>query len=375
MGCCGSSSQISPEEAARNRKLEESMRKSQQKSSEIKRLLFLGTGGSGKSTFMKQIIQNYGNGFSDQEKAWWKNKASMNVIQSLNILCTEAIAMKTEDEKKVSANDDDQWHDDFSTVKQIEERLNSGANRESKVVFDAKEANIIERLWNHELTQFGYDHRGNFPFDFGDIAYYFTNEKLQQLSDPEYVLSHDDITFVRSKTNGVYEQSIMFKGVEMIFIDVAGQRSSRKKWIGCFSDVTAVIWVSALDNYNEVLTENVEVNAMDDAIEAFRWAITHPMLEQPSFALFLNKIDLLERKVCGKPKQFGLKNFFEDYDGEDGNVEQAAEFLKEIFLSVVPPQRKIASYTVQGTDSANANKVLDSVIFGLLENQMNDVFG
>merc|ERR1712096_101404 len=172
--------------------------------------------------------------------------------------------------------------------------------------------------------------------------------------------SHEDITYVRSKTNGVYEQSVKVKGVEMIFIDVAGQRSSRKKWIGCFSDVTAVIWISALDNYNEVLFENENVNAMDDALEAFEWAVSHP---------------LLEKKVVEQPDKFGLKYFFDDFDGEDGNVDHAADFLKDIFLSCVPNGREIPAFTVQGTDQHNANSVLDSVIFGLLENQMQSAFG
>jgi len=141
------------------------------------------------------------------------------------------------------------------------------------------------------------------------------------------------------------------------------------------SDVTAVIWISALDNYNEVLFENENVNAMDDALEAFEWAVSHPLLEKPVFAVFLNKIDLLEKKVVEQPDKFGLKYFFDDFDGEDGNVDHAADFLKDIFLSCVPNGREIPAFTVQGTDQHNANSVLDSVIFGLLENQMQSAFG
>ena len=142
-----------------------------------------------------------------------------------------------------------------------------------------------------------------------------------------------------------------------------------------YSDVTAVIWISALDNYNEVLFENENVNAMDDALEAFEWAVSHPLLEKPVFAVFLNKIDLLEKKVAGQPDKFGLKYFFDDFDGEDGNVDHAADFIKDIFLSCVPDGRDIPAFTVQGTDQKNANSVLDSVIFGLLENQMKSAFG
>ena len=372
MGICnGSDKQINPEEAAKNQKLEAAINASKRKSKEVKRLLFLGTGASGKSTFMKQIIQNYGKGFTEKEKLWWKNKASMNIIESLNILCLEGISMKDDNDNINDNIDDDEiFYNDFNFIKKI---LNDIKLSKRDSLFNNEECIIINRLWKHSLVQFAFDHRGNFPFDFGDIEYFFN--KLDKLCDKNYILTHSDITYVRSKTNGVYENCVCIKGVEMIFIDVAGQRSARRKWIGCFSDVTAVIWVSALDNYNQVLFENENVNAMDDALEAFEWAVSHPMLQKPVFALFLNKIDLLKKKIENKPNQFGLKYFFDDYHGDDCNIDHAAKFLKEIFLSCIPNGREIPAYTVQATDSTNANKVLDSVIFGLLENQLGNVFG
>ena len=37
---------------------------------------------------------------------------------------------------------------------------------------------------------------------------------------------------------------------------MGGQRSERKKWIHCFEGVTAVIFVSALNEYDLVLAED-----------------------------------------------------------------------------------------------------------------------
>lgn len=42
-------------------------------------------------------------------------------------------------------------------------------------------------------------------------------------------------------------------------VDVGGQRSERKKWIHCFEGVTAVIFVSALNEYDLVLAEDDSV--------------------------------------------------------------------------------------------------------------------
>ena len=39
-------------------------------------------------------------------------------------------------------------------------------------------------------------------------------------------------------------------------IDVGGQRSERKKWIHCFEDVNAIIFITAISEYDEVLAED-----------------------------------------------------------------------------------------------------------------------
>lgn len=43
-------------------------------------------------------------------------------------------------------------------------------------------------------------------------------------------------------------------------VDVGGQRSERRKWIHCFDDVKAIIFVVALSGYNQVLFEDTNVN-------------------------------------------------------------------------------------------------------------------
>ena len=44
--------------------------------------------------------------------------------------------------------------------------------------------------------------------------------------------------------------------------DVGGQRSQRKKWIHCFDDVDCVLFVVALSEYDQVLSEDSSVNRM-----------------------------------------------------------------------------------------------------------------
>ena len=41
--------------------------------------------------------------------------------------------------------------------------------------------------------------------------------------------------------------------------DVSGQRSERKKWIQCFDDVRAILYVVAMSGYDMVLHEDHSV--------------------------------------------------------------------------------------------------------------------
>jgi len=60
----------------------------------------------------------------------------------------------------------------------------------------------------------------------------------------------------------------MFCCVSSMF-DVGGQRDERRKWIQCFNDVTAIIFVAAASSYNLVLREDVTQNRVQESLELF----------------------------------------------------------------------------------------------------------
>ena len=49
--------------------------------------------------------------------------------------------------------------------------------------------------------------------------------------------------------------------------DVGGQRNERKKWIHCFDNVTAVIFVAALSEYDQCLFEDASTNRYDTYVK------------------------------------------------------------------------------------------------------------
>ena len=61
---------------------------------------------------------------------------------------------------------------------------------------------------------------------------------------------------------------LIYKNLSMF--DVGGQRDERRKWIQCFSDVTAIIFVTAMSGYNLTLREDATQNRLRESLDLFK---------------------------------------------------------------------------------------------------------
>ena len=52
------------------------------------------------------------------------------------------------------------------------------------------------------------------------------------------------------------EFKISFSETFSRMVDVGGQRSERRKWIHCFENVTSIIFLVALSEYDQILFES-----------------------------------------------------------------------------------------------------------------------
>lgn len=78
----------------------------------------------------------------------------------------------------------------------------------------------------------------------------------------DYLPDKDDILFSRVRTSGIVTETYEIDGSTFEMYDVGGQRNERKKWIHCFEDVTAIIFVAALSEYDQKLFEDASANRM-----------------------------------------------------------------------------------------------------------------
>lgn len=79
------------------------------------------------------------------------------------------------------------------------------------------------------------------------------------MAHPHYLPTDQDILRSRVKTTGITETTFLVGDLTYKIFDVGGQRSERKKWIHCFENVTALVFLVSLSEYDQMLYEDESV--------------------------------------------------------------------------------------------------------------------
>ena len=181
---------------------------------------------------------------------------------------------------------------------------------------------------------------------------------LPRICTINYIPIIDDLLRVRQPTTAVLEYRFKISDTFFMFVDVGGQRSERRKWLSCFENVTSLLFVASLSDYDLTLSKdelrssgsnaNIEVNRLKEALDLFQtlinWKrktyiqdrdskgneIKRPveilLFERVSIMLFLNKEDLFNEKFS----RVSLKVCFNDYNAMP--LPEAKKFIAKKFL-------------------------------------------
>lgn len=79
------------------------------------------------------------------------------------------------------------------------------------------------------------------------------------MAQRDYAPSDQDILRSRVKTTGINEITFQVDAVLYKVFDVGGQRSERRKWIHCFDNLQAVVFMVSMSEYDQVLREDETV--------------------------------------------------------------------------------------------------------------------
>uniref|UniRef100_A0A1I7T656 G-protein alpha subunit n=1 Tax=Caenorhabditis tropicalis TaxID=1561998 RepID=A0A1I7T656_9PELO len=168
---------------------------------------------------------------------------------------------------------------------------------------------------------------------------------------------------------GVIEVKFQMKGKVFRVFDVGGQRSQRKKWIHCFDDAKALIYVASLSEFDQVLLEDNTTNRMHESLQLFKQVVNNKYFVNTSVILFLNKIDLFEEKIMVKKRSLTIA--FESYSGPAQDIDSATAFVEKKYRGMADNKEKnIYCHLTCATDTQQVQYVLDAVLDTILSSKL-----
>lgn len=314
---------------------------------EIK-LLLLGTGSSGKSTFLKQLKVLHKDGFSSTEVEQFKESLPNNALHSMQKICNYLVDGKVKISSKIKGK-----VDKIINASELDEDL----------------AGLIVDLWAAKEVKKAFESRTEVDLQVESAApYYF--EHVNRFASPEFVPTQEDMLRARIKTTGIRELRFSIKEINFTIVDVGGQRSERRKWIHCFDNVTSIIYLVALDEYDMKLEEDNRTNRMEESLQLFGEVSGSQFFAEKeiSWILFLNKTDLFTEKIKTRP----LSRYFEDFNKEDDqDFEKSYKYIQDKYEKRYRGQTALYPYTTCAIDTENCERVFsavrDTVLTGALE--------
>ncbi|KAL6044136.1 Guanine nucleotide-binding protein G(t) subunit alpha-2 [Balamuthia mandrillaris] len=388
----------SEEERQRHLAIEKGLKEAAQQMRKQKKILLLGTGDSGKSTLAKQMRIIHTDGFTAEEKAEYKRSIYANVIGFIATLVRESSGVAPDNEEHAElitkialernlvppprsptqANGEEEEDEEVTGSGKGKEKAKAkagvamglrasgnvpelGPEKLDGLALKPDIVAAVKALWNDSHVQEALKRANEFVINLSSQHFV---EDIDRLAASDYVPSNQDILFQRKRTCGVQESTFNVEGHEIRMIDAAGQRGEREKWIHCFSEVTAVIFVAATNEYDMLLEEDGATNRLEEALQLFNDLINSKWFHRTPFILFLNKDDLFQEKI----KRVDLKVLFPEYTGGK-DYDNAIKFIKKQFRSQVKKEGdrdRVYIHTTCATDTNQIKHIWQDVQTSLL---------
>ncbi|XP_077331711.1 guanine nucleotide-binding protein subunit alpha-15 [Lithobates pipiens] len=276
------------------------------------KLLLLGTGESGKSTFIKQMRIIHGTGFSVEDRKVYAILVHQNIVT-----CAQSLvgAMET-----------------LQVPYTLQGNMMNGKLIKSLDVYNVKQIEkhhvaAIKTLWNDPGVRKCYEKRREFHLL--DSAYYYLTN-LERITEDGYLPTNEDIVRVRMPTTGINEYCFSVDNVTLRLVDVGGQKSERKKWIHCFENVNALIYLASLSEYDQQLEEKKDENRMRESLALFKQIMVLPWFKETPIILFLNKTDLLAEKIY----MSDLATYFPKFKGPRQDAQAATQYIRDYYKDI-----------------------------------------
>ncbi|XP_046403516.1 guanine nucleotide-binding protein subunit alpha-12 [Ischnura elegans] len=319
----------SPEEIEQRHKSQQIDRMIERERQSLRRqvkLLLLGAGESGKSTFLKQMRIIHGLRFEPEVVREYQQIIYQNVVRGVRVLvdARNKLGIPWEHESNAHAG---------------EMVLRSDPNNFIEPVPFTRLCPSLQALWNDSGIKTAFQRRSEYQLS-DSVGYFLDN--LPRISRLEWTPSNQDILHARRATKGVVECVIPIRGVPFRFVDVGGQRSQRRKWFQCFDSVTSILFLVSSSEFDQVLLEDRRTNRLEESRNVFDTIVNHLAFGNVSTILFLNKTDLLLEKV--RSGLSDIRNHFPQFSGNPSEPTDVQTFILSLFSSVVKRRRRSGAF-------------------------------
>jgi len=189
----------------------------------------------------------------------------------------------------------------------------------------------IRTLWENQVVRALMTSR---KLKLDEWSEFFLND-ISRISARNYVPSTDDILHARIQTMGVAEHifdvDIHGKTVTWHLFDVGGARGQRHSWVPYFDDANAIIFVSPISAFDQYLEEDPRTNRIDDSLQLFTQICSNQLLKKVHLVLFLNKTDILKKKL---ERGLSVSKYILSYGDRPNEYESVVQYFRAHFLQV-----------------------------------------
>ncbi|KAJ7058442.1 guanine nucleotide binding protein, alpha subunit [Mycena amicta] len=306
------------------------------------KVLVLGSAESGKSTIMRQMrIISHG-GFSKDELLAFRPTIHKNAVDSAQAVVGALREFGMED---VLAEEH----------RHLPEVINSAQ------ALTGETADAIEMLWQDPVVSRLLDEHGS-EFHLMDSAPYFITH-IQRLAKPGYSPTVEDVLRARTQSTSMTEMRFNAGNLSIHIFDVGGDRTAPRKWLHCFESVPSIIFCAALSDYDQVLLETdadgeeTTQNRLRESLVLFENVINSRWFIRTSIILFLNKVDVFQKKLTKIP----FERYFPEFVGGNANAAAVKYVLWCLMRQNICVRQSVYPYLTQATDTENIRMVFGQV--------------
>ncbi|KAF8956308.1 guanine nucleotide binding protein, alpha subunit [Flammula alnicola] len=195
----------------------------------------------------------------------------------------------------------------------------------------------------------------------------FFLDQAVRVTKEDYRPGPDDVLKARVTTLGPEEHTIIAesgreKSKQWTIYDVAGSRGQRAAWAQYFDDVNIIIFMAPLSGFNQVLAEDEDVNRLTDSLRLWQMICSNKILAGVAFVLFLNKLDILDRKL---KSGIQFSSFVTSYTDKPNETKPVARYLLDAFTSLhqqySPQRRRFHAHLTCAVDTKATSAVISRV--------------